>query len=48
MCCATSSEDGIGMKAGSAFMQLTELPDDEAAEVMKMAVQLAKHVKARE
>lgn len=38
--------DGIGMKAGSAFMQLTELPDDEGAEVMKMAVNLAKHVKA--
>ena len=37
--------DGLDLITGMAFVQLHEMSDDEACEVLKMALELAKHVK---
>ena len=37
--------DGLELLTGMAFVQLTELPDEEAAAALKMSLELARHVK---
>ncbi len=38
-------EDAIEVVTGSSYCQLNEMPDEEAAEVLKMTVALTKHIK---
>ena len=43
-CC---SQDALEVVTGSSYCQLNDMPDEEAAEVLKMTVALTKHIKVQ-
>jgi len=41
------TQDALEVVTGSSYCQLNEMPDEEAAEVLKMTVALTKHIKVQ-
>ena len=41
------TQDALEVVTGSSYCQLHEMPDEEAAEVLKMTVALTKHIKVQ-